>query len=204
MLREGYLKRLESVINQWLQTNDLKKVPRGLGDLFDLLRTSTTEVVEHVVRWRLAIGDNDDGKPMPFLWNGINYLLKIPSDLDDLNLLPALRRWAGFTLKRNPFLMPLPLDHRTFSSTERDVIPARDEEDEDSILYGDDPMTGPSPGMGVRPKQTKGPYRTPVVNDPAFLATDTKPKKKTRVIEVDEPHKRFAQGRISTAEGAGW
>ena len=65
--------------------------------------------------------------------------------------------------------MPLPLDHRTLSDTQRDVIPARDEEDEDSILYGDDPMTGPRPGMGVRPKQTKGPYRTPVVNDPALL-----------------------------------
>ena len=73
LLREGPQEARERH-QLWLQTTDLKKVPKGLGDLFDLLRTSTTEVVEHIVRWRLAIGDGDDGKPMPFLWNGINYL----------------------------------------------------------------------------------------------------------------------------------
>lgn len=180
LLREGYLKRLEGVISQWLGTNNLKQVPSGLGDLFDLLRTSSTEVCEHIVRWRLAIGDFDN-KPMPFLWNGINYLLKMPSDLDDLNLLPALRRWSGFTLQRNPFLLPLPLDHRSTTSTERDYVPERLEDDEAPVLYGDAPMVGPHPGRGRR-KPTKGPYRTPVVNDPALIQA-SKPKK---VLEVTE------------------
>ena len=64
-------------------------------------------------------------------------------------------------------------------------------------------MTGPRPGMGVQPKQTKGPYRTPVVNDPALLATDAKPKKKTRVIEVDEQPQRKGESAPLKVGGEG-
>lgn len=45
-----------------------------------------------------------------FLWNGINYLLKIPSDLDYLADYLAIKRWVGFTLTRNPFCVPYPLE----------------------------------------------------------------------------------------------
>ena len=44
---------------------------------------------------------------VPFLWNGMNYILKMPHDLDFLNDCEALREYLGekFPLVRNPFLM---------------------------------------------------------------------------------------------------
>ena len=42
----------------------------------------------------------------PFLWNGMNYILKIPHDLDFLNECEPLREYLGpkFPLIRNPLL----------------------------------------------------------------------------------------------------
>jgi len=71
LLREGYLKRLEKVINDWLSSGNTKSAPSGLSDLWDLIRMSTVEVVETVDTWRLAVageGGEDGAKP-PFLWN---------------------------------------------------------------------------------------------------------------------------------------
>lgn len=47
---------------------------------------------------------------MPFMWNGVNYLLKMGSDLDFLDGHKPLRSWLGFSLYRNPFVVPLPLE----------------------------------------------------------------------------------------------
>jgi hypothetical protein len=44
------------------------------------------------------------------MWNGVNYLLKIPSDLDYLGDYLAIKRWVGFTLTRNPFCVPYPME----------------------------------------------------------------------------------------------
>ena len=48
----------------------------------------------------------------PFLWNGMNYLLKIPHDMDFLNKCEPLREYLGprFPLVRNPFSMVHDLD----------------------------------------------------------------------------------------------
>ncbi|RLN62541.1 hypothetical protein BBJ29_002094 [Phytophthora kernoviae] len=48
--------------------------------------------------------------PEPFKWNGINYLLKLASDLEFLGKHSGLSEWLGFTLERNPFILPLNLD----------------------------------------------------------------------------------------------
>jgi hypothetical protein len=45
-----------------------------------------------------------------FIWNGLNYLLKMPSDLDYLADYLAVQRWTGFPLTRNPFCVPFPMD----------------------------------------------------------------------------------------------
>ena len=76
-------------------------------DILDLIRTSTVEVVEAIAKWRRTLI-----KPYPFVWNGINYLLKIPSDLDMLNKVPEVEAWLGFSLARNPFVVPVGLDAR--------------------------------------------------------------------------------------------
>ena len=44
------------------------------------------------------------------MWNGINYLLKMPSDLDYLADYQAIKKWTGFQLTRNPFTVPFPMD----------------------------------------------------------------------------------------------
>ena len=51
-------------------------------------------------------GDHDAA----FMWNGINYILKMPSDLDYLAEYLAIKRWVGFSLIRNPFCVPYPLE----------------------------------------------------------------------------------------------
>lgn len=75
LLREGYLRRLTDLSKQ-----SQKILEPGLGDLLDILRISSVEVVEAINEWRGGLN-----KQVPFMWNGINYLVKMPSDLDFLN-----------------------------------------------------------------------------------------------------------------------
>jgi len=105
LLREGYLHRIAETAASKEAT---KTVPTALPDLLDLCRIATVEVVEAIAKWRQA----QPGKStLPFDWNGINYLLKIPSDLDFLAENRPLVAWLGFEVTRNPFIVPLPLEH---------------------------------------------------------------------------------------------
>ena len=102
-------------------------------DLLDLLRVASVDVVEAITRWRGggeggaggASGASGVGgatlvaatmeasrapSQAPFVWNGINYLLKMPSDLDFLDEVVPLTSWLGFSMLRNPFIMPNSLD----------------------------------------------------------------------------------------------
>jgi hypothetical protein len=102
LLREGYLKRLREM-GASAGSSGLRS---EVVDLLDLLRIATVETVEMIEDWRKG-----QAKSFPFVWNGINYLLKIPSDLDFLDEVMPLTSWLGFTLLRNPYVMPNPLDH---------------------------------------------------------------------------------------------
>lgn len=101
-MREGYLQRLA-------QASTHGRVSEAhLGDtidLLDLLRIATLEAVETIAAWRKKKRTQDAYK-----WNNLNYLLKIPSDLDFLQKHTGLIQWLGFTLERNPFVLPLNLD----------------------------------------------------------------------------------------------
>ena len=44
------------------------------------------------------------------MWNGVNYLLKMPSDLDFLSEYQTVRKWLGFSIVRNPFCVPFPME----------------------------------------------------------------------------------------------
>ncbi|GMF13904.1 unnamed protein product [Phytophthora lilii] len=92
-------------------------------DVLDLLRLATLETVEAIVVWRnykQRSKTNDKSgirsptklEPEQFKWNGINYLLKLASDLEFLGKHTGLMDWLGFTLQRNPFILPLNLDCR--------------------------------------------------------------------------------------------
>eukprot|EP00957_Ditylum_brightwellii_P019070 1435293-Ditylum_brightwellii.AAC.1 len=79
----------------------------GFGDLLDIVRITSVEVVESIAEWRSGLQ-----KHTPFMWNGLNYLLKMPSDLDFLDSNEPLREWLGFSMERNPFIIPLSMENR--------------------------------------------------------------------------------------------
>ena len=73
ILRENYIER----IRQASEISQFTTAPQTVVDLLDLIRLSTVEVIESIEEWKRT-----QTKPHPFIWNGIDYLLKIPSDLD--------------------------------------------------------------------------------------------------------------------------
>lgn len=68
--------------------------------------TTSTHFTFHQQYASISQRDHDAA----FMWNGINYLLKMSSDLDYLADYLAIKRWVGFPLIRNPFCVPYPLE----------------------------------------------------------------------------------------------
>ena len=50
-------------------------------DLLDLIRLVSVQVVEAIQGWCISCNEKNHST---FMWNGIDYLLKMPSDLDFL------------------------------------------------------------------------------------------------------------------------
>jgi hypothetical protein len=44
------------------------------------------------------------------MWNNINYLLKMPTDLDYIDQYRAITDWLGFSILRNPFIVPYAME----------------------------------------------------------------------------------------------
>ena len=86
LLREGYLQKLRGK----LQIGTKAQADRVV-DMMDLLRQATVETVEAIEKWRQK-------SERAFVWNGMNYLLKIPSDLDFLDQSKPLIEWLSFRL----------------------------------------------------------------------------------------------------------
>lgn len=115
-LREGYRARLQRGISTMIEReNDRQPVVMAfddkmslheIGDLLLLLRSSSVEVIEIIEQWR----HYQDDKPIPFLWNGFNYLQQMTEDTSFLHGCAPLEDWLGFTVHRNPFVNPDNLD----------------------------------------------------------------------------------------------
>jgi hypothetical protein len=99
--REHYLGRLQQVA----RTVGRKFKPE-VANVLDFVRASGLDVIDLILNWREAKGDHDAA----FMWNGVNYILKMPSDCDYLTEYLAIKRWMGFSLTRNPFCVPFPLE----------------------------------------------------------------------------------------------
>eukprot|EP00520_Triparma_pacifica_P008455 CAMPEP_0118666812 /NCGR_PEP_ID=MMETSP0785-20121206/19428_1 /TAXON_ID=91992 /ORGANISM="Bolidomonas pacifica, Strain CCMP 1866" /LENGTH=2849 /DNA_ID=CAMNT_0006561175 /DNA_START=172 /DNA_END=8724 /DNA_ORIENTATION=+ len=178
LLREGYLRRLVELGKESSHT-----LSPGLGDLLDIIRISSVEVVEAIAEWRKGLT-----KPVPFMWNGINYLVKMPSDLDFLNLVKPLTSWLGFSMERNPFVIPLPMEQRPGTGA------GKKKGDNNPLLTGHSSSEGANadPGftsiggvvtphsvthtetLSAAKKSRKShsqttPYATPIVNDPDLI-----------------------------------
>lgn len=109
--REGYMDRARSQIAS--PGSQFSKNQGALDDLIttlDLLRSATLDTVEATAQWRRAQGHTN-----PFIWGGMNYLLKIPTDLNFLDeykvshrylfLVFALIIFAGILFGLGAFLL---------------------------------------------------------------------------------------------------
>ena len=112
--REGYLEKLRKSA----QTVGKKMKPEVI-DVMDYVRTATLDVIDAILKWRQVKRDHDAA----FKWNGINYLLKMSSDLDYLMGYLAIKKWIGFELIRNPFMIPYPLEKGVELYAERVLDP---------------------------------------------------------------------------------
>jgi hypothetical protein len=208
-LREGYLSRLESMA-EYLQSSSspaLKRkgegssasrlgtsgswslpvttLPAGMVDLLEVLRMASLDVVEAVMQWRLAL--DPPAPDEPYLWNGVNYLVKMGTDTDFLEGVSALRAWFGFSLLHNPFLLPHPADQEEGSNV-ADRVEIGEQTDENGKTFGiwnaksgsvelgrqpwERPAEVPLPPVIERPSRLRkrnSPYDAPVVNDPYLL-----------------------------------
>ena len=97
-LRDEYLNRLREYVHR----GGWQKLRNDIGNLIDLLRPQTIDVIERVRDWQAYVG-----KPKPFSY-GIypNYVLTIPHSMDFLCKVQGFEDWLGFPARRNPLLVP--------------------------------------------------------------------------------------------------
>jgi len=104
VLRETYLDRLVGISSSALVLK--KELKATLGELLQLLRRITIEIVSAVTRWRELLGDAD----APFDWGGNNYLVKIAGDTQFMHRYESLESYLGMSFQHNPFFYFFKLD----------------------------------------------------------------------------------------------
>lgn len=82
LLREEYIGRVKANLdNQGSKFGRDQTAFDDLIGLVDLLRSSTVDTVEAIQQWKRVQGDPN----VPFIWKSVNYVLKIPTDLNFLD-----------------------------------------------------------------------------------------------------------------------
>ncbi|OQR84247.1 hypothetical protein ACHHYP_13661 [Achlya hypogyna] len=155
ILREDYIARLKEMS----ESDSPYALVGAMANTLDLLRITTVEVVEAIIQWR-----KQQQKSLPFKWNGINYLLKLPSDLDFLQHCDVMARWLGFSMLRNPFVMPENLERR-----HEDGVAFEPGAVDSFVEVGGVPVSPlrpmRSPLTSSRPAKHKSAYETRIIND---------------------------------------
>jgi len=153
-----------------VSTNDTEvflTLPADMIDLLELIRTSTVEVVEAIGRWKLSRLDPN----AEYIWNGENYLLRIPKNLSYLQSFTPLTSWLKLDMSKNPFIVRHPM----LGDGDYDVIQEEQTSDmhvganEPSFVALEKPKFTP-----LRPEPS--PYLTPIINDIDMIPTHTKGK----------------------------
>ncbi|KAK1942143.1 hypothetical protein P3T76_006465 [Phytophthora citrophthora] len=197
LVREGYLQRLARASSAGhIAGAHLSETV----DVLDLLRLATLETVEAVVTWRTHKQKSNKSELEQFKWNGINYLLKLASDLEFLEKHSGLVAWLGFTLQRNPFVLPLNLDCRAkLISPSAERVATGDSNRFLQVggkrLHSTD-VTGDSDKAEAEAlalaladrRRAKTPYETRVLNDEELLPYASS-------FGVDRPKSRAPRGR---------
>lgn len=146
--------------------------------MVDLLRETTVSVITLLISWEKAQIQYPH-VIQPFTWNQLMYTEKMMSDCDFLASYPSFIAWLGFSPVHNPFLVPPELF--SMSKTMFFLDPAAKEGMESNdkgenehgssyVIFGTKPILPSSQAKGKSTKsQTKSPYATPIINDPAVF-----------------------------------
>ncbi|KAF1789603.1 Glycosyltransferase family 28, N-terminal domain [Phytophthora cactorum] len=229
LVREGYLQRL----GRASAAGHIGGAHLGETiDVLDLLRLATLETVEAIVAWRGYKQKNKANdklrsqvvEPEQFKWNGINYLLKLASDLGFLGKHTGLIEWLGFTLQRNPFILPLNLDCRAKLLQNSQPTGKTDSADSDRFLQvggkrsrstlgnsrssngGEDAETL-AQALAER-KRAKTPYEIRVVNDEELVPNSlsktgaVRPKTRTPLKAVKAKYSSVLPSQIGEVDMA--
>ena len=148
LLRESYITQFKNIVNRNFSSAE---VQQKLYSLVDMMRMATVETVEALTRWK----SQQTGVNAQLKWNGINYLLRIPSDLDFMSKSEGAIAVLETDFIRNPFLLGTNLDERPATAT---INPQGAGEATFSHPSSRNAATGDLPGPN-------SPYITPVIND---------------------------------------
>ena len=114
MIREGLVMSLTHACEKLVKlgergvpvNNELKsEILDGLSQI----RDSTVELLEIICMWRLSSADNHPNEPIPFIWEGQNYVLKIVSDLNFMGSMQPLVELLSinpYKMVLNPLMLP--------------------------------------------------------------------------------------------------
>ncbi|GBG24830.1 Hypothetical Protein FCC1311_010482 [Hondaea fermentalgiana] len=91
VLRENYIERIRGLSGAALAEKQHEFV-----DLADLLRSVTVDVIDNIAKWKRGAPAGSQ-----FVWNGTNYLLRIPSDLDFLQKSNTITAWLGASARHD-------------------------------------------------------------------------------------------------------
>jgi hypothetical protein len=114
VIRNKYIERLSSLCEEVAKETGLSiRKQVDVQNTCDVVRESGVEIVEHICRWRVRMGQNT-----PFTYDGGNYLLKMLTDLDFVAATPPVASFLGFNMTRNPFIISQALE---WTPSEADV-----------------------------------------------------------------------------------
>lgn len=94
IVREGLLAELHKLLKS---QNDVSSCLNEVGEIVKALRYQTLDIVEDISAWQ-----DVQSVPRPFLFKGLNYLVKIKGDLDFLDLYEEVTEKFCFEFRSNP------------------------------------------------------------------------------------------------------
>ena len=130
LLREDYIARLKRDLQAWsgpfggdaaeLEGYALPSISLlEVSDSLHRIRLVTVDIVEGIQEWRKTIHGSADNR-IPYTHEGVNYMQKMCSDLDFVDVIEPVVEHLGHRMRRNPCITPGGLDHPEVSSANAD------------------------------------------------------------------------------------
>jgi hypothetical protein len=98
VIRERLLSELNRLIRS---ASEILSVIKEVVELVKVLRQETLDIIEHIVAWQQQLQGQHE-MIRPFLYKGMNYLIKIASDLNFLDQYDDIMEYFCFEFTHNP------------------------------------------------------------------------------------------------------